>query len=225
MATPYIPPSDGGFADWLLNFATLIAADPTAYGLVTGDATAISAQNTAYQAAYTAATDPTTRTSVTVAAKDNAKVAALAVVRPYAQQINANAAVTDDQRTALGLTVRKTVPTPIPEPTAVPVLTLDMLTPLQAKIQARNSETPTSKAKPYGATAVEIFQSVGETFATDPDQCSFVNGFSKTPITLDFLAGQVGKKCTLFARYTTKGSYGGAALKGPWSSPLTFNVA
>lgn len=225
MAAPYIPTTDAGVSSWLLNFSTLITAAPTDYGLTSGNAVTIDAQNTAYQAAYSLATDPSTRTPSTVAAKDAAKSAALAVVRPFAMQINANPSVTDEQRSDLGLTIRKIVPTPIPAPTAVPGLALVMLTPLAALIRSFNTATPTSKAKPYGAATVEIVQSVGTVFATDPSQCSFVNGFSKSPLSLDFTSDDVGKKCTVFARYATKGSYAGPSLKGPWSAPLTFNVA
>lgn len=225
MATPYIPTTDSGVSSWLLNFSTLISADPTSYGLVAGDATAIAAQNTAYQAAYALAIDPSTRTPSTVANKDAVKAAALAVVRPYAMQINANASVTDEQRAELGLTIRKVVPTPIPQPTAIPGLALIALTPGAAAIRSFNTATPTSKAKPYGAALVEVFAAIGTVAAVSPDQASYMNGFSKSPLSLDFAPGDVGKVCTLFARYATKGSYAGPSLKGPWSAPLVFNVA
>lgn len=225
MATTYIPTTDAGFSAWLLNFATLIAADPTDYGLVAGDATAISAQNTAFQASYALAIDPSTRTAPTIAAKDAAKASALAVVRPYAMTINANAAVTNEQRGDLGLTIRKTTPTPIPAPTAIVGLALVLLTPLTARIRTFNVETPTSKAKPYGAAMIEIFVAIGTTPAIDPAQASFVNAFSKSPLTLSFTSEQVGKVATVYARYATKGSYAGPSLKGPWSASLTFNVA
>lgn len=224
MAAPYIPTTDSGLSGWLGNFATLIAADPPAYGLVAGDATAISAQNTAYQAAYALATDPSTRTAPTIAAKDAAKATALAVVRPYAMQINANSGVTDEQRGDLGLTIRKTVPTPIPAPTAVPAVVLLGATPLKTTLRTYNTATPTSKAKPYGSSAVEIFVAVGVVAAVDPLQANFVNAFSKSPLSLDWDSSQVGKVATIWGRYTTRGSYAGPALKGPWSAPLTVSI-
>lgn len=225
MAISYIPTTDSGLADWLLNFSTLVSANFAAYGLTSGNATTIAAQNTSYQAAYAAATDPSTRTPSTVAAKDAAKTSALAVVRPFAMQINANAGVTDEQRSDLGLTIRKTVPTPIPAPTAVPGVALINLTPLAANLRTFNTATPTTKAKPYGAATVEIFMAIGTTAAVDPSQASFVNGFSKSPLALSFVTDDVGKIASVWARYATKGSYEGASLKGPWSSRITFNVS
>jgi len=38
----YIPQTDGGFRDWLNNFATLIQADPVRYGLTSSDSGVIS---------------------------------------------------------------------------------------------------------------------------------------------------------------------------------------
>lgn len=225
MATPYIPTTDSGVSSWLLNFSTLVSANFAAYGLTSGNATTIAAQNTAYQAAYTLATDPSTRTPSTVAAKDAAKAGALAVVRPFAMQINANAGVTDEQRAELGLTIRKVIPTPIPAPTAVPGIALINLTPLTANLRTFNVATPTSKAKPYGAAMVEVFAAIGTTAAVDPSQASFVNAFSKTPLALAFGSDDVGKIASVWARYATKGSYAGPSLKGPWSARLTFNVA
>lgn len=224
MAAPYIPATDSGFQSWLLNFSTLITAAPTDYGLVSGDAVIIAAQETAYSAALLLATDPSSRTPATVAAKDAAKSSALAVVRPYAMQINANSGVTDLDRAALGLTIRKTVPTPVPAPTAVPGLAFVAATPLATQLRSFDTATPTTKAKPYGASAIEIFAAVGTTAAVDPTQASFVNQFSKSPLTLDWDSGQVGKIAVVWARYTTKGSYAGPALKGPWSAPLQFNI-
>jgi hypothetical protein len=224
MPANYIPPSDSGFSDWIQNFSTLITADPTSYGLVAGDATAIAAQNTAYQAAYSLANDPSTRTPVTVAAKDAAKATALSTVRPYAQQINLNAAVTNDQRAALGITIRKTVPTPVPPPATAPIISMLSNMPLLATLAYRDPMTPTSKAKPYGVIGVQVFASIGTVAATDPAQAIYQQTATKSPFGLAFTSAQVGKICTIFARYVTRGGPAGVQQEGPFSAPFTFSV-
>lgn len=225
MNTSYIPSTNAGFGSWLLNFATLIALAPATYGLVTGDATAISAQNTAYQAALVAASDPVTRTSVTVAALAAAKAAALFVVRPYAVNISLNAGVDDEDKTAVGVTVRKTVPTPIPAPTATPALSFVSAVPLNTTLQARNVETPTSKAKPFGSIGVEVWDSVGTVAATDPAQLSYRFTATKIPFVRIFDSVDRGKICSMAARYVTRGGNGGVSKVGPWSAILPFVVA
>lgn len=223
-SSSYIPVPDGAFRDWLLNFSALITASPSTFGLVTGDAVLIAAQADAYDAAYTLATDPSTRTSVTIAAKDAAKASALFVVRPYAIQISLNAGVSDEDKVAVGVTVRKTTRTPIPPPTAVPQVSFVSAVPLVTTLKIVNSDTPDTKAKPFGSIGIQVFTAVGTVAATDPAQLTYVGTFTKIPLNLEFEAPEQGKICSVAARYVTRGGSPGAAKVGPWSAILNFNV-
>lgn len=224
MAASYIPTTDSGFAAWLLNFSTLLTLSPTTYGLVAGDATAVAAQNTAFQSAYSTATDPGTRTPAAVAAKDAAKSSALVVVRPLGVQISQNPGVTDENKTAIGVTVRKLVPSPVPTPTALPLVSVLFLQALLASLKVVSADTPTSKAKPFGCVAVQVFCSIGTMAATDPSQLAFVNSFTKIPLTLNFTSADRGKIASVAVRYATRGGIGGVAKVGPFSDIITFNV-
>lgn len=99
-------------------FSTKITATPTAYGLVAAQATAYAAKNTAYAAAYVAATDPATRTKGTIAAKNAARAALRFIAADYASIIVGTATVTDEQKLDLGIRVRGT-PGPVPPPGTV----------------------------------------------------------------------------------------------------------
>lgn len=216
--------TDALLATWLLNFSTLISAAPATYGLEAGDAAAIATASSDFNDALTIATDPSTRTPAAIAAKDNAKTAALVVVRPYALSISLSPAVTDEDKTAVGATVRKLVPTPIPAPSALPLVSLVSAIPGQALLKIVSADTPTTKAKPFGAVGVQIFASVGTAAATDPEQLKFVQQSSKLPARVDFDSADKGKICSLAARYVTKGGNGGVSKVGPWSEIVTFNV-
>lgn len=222
--TNYIPAKDADFAAWLLNFATLIAAGPTTYGLIAGDATIISAANTAFQDAYTVATTPATRTSAAIAQKDSARASATATVRPYAVQISLNSGVDDMDKVEVGVTVRKTTPTPIPPPTTQPVLILVQQNPGALTLGYRDITTPNAKAKPFGAIGIELWTSLGAVFATDPEQCVYYGTITKSPNLLAFGGADAGKKLTMFARWVTRGGAGGKSVPGPWSAPLTTIV-
>lgn len=224
MASSYIPASDAGFDTWLTNFSTLLTASPTTYGLTAPDAVAVAAERTAYHAAYVAASDPGTRTSVTVAAKDAAKASALAVVRPYAVSISLNAGVTDGDKTDIGVTVRKLVPTPVPPPITVPVFALVAAIPGQHQLRYYDTSTPTSKAKPPGAIGLQVWRAVGTVPAVDPAQATYYDTWTKSPNVSTFTAGDVGKQATYFGRWVTRGGPGGATQVGPWSAPLTLAV-
>src|SRR5580658_2431083 len=72
MRTSFIPSTDGGLLAWSLNFQTLIAASPAAYGLTGAQVAAYQALHLAYAAAL-AACDPTMRSKSTVAVKNAAR--------------------------------------------------------------------------------------------------------------------------------------------------------
>lgn len=221
---PYIPAKDADFDTWLLNFTLLLTAAPATYGLTAPDAVTCAAQYTAWHPAYLAANDPGTRTPVTVAAKDAARVTAEQVVRPFAQAISKNMAVDPGDKVAIGVNLPNPVPVPIPPPVTFPQLGFRSAEPLVHNLQYQDSGLGTGKKKPFGAIGVEVYRSVGTVPATDPEQASYYGQFTKSPLRSTFDAAQVGKICTYFARWITRSGPGGRAQTGPWSAPLTVSV-
>lgn len=223
MYPQYIPARDADFSVWLANFATSIAAAPTSYGLVSGDATAITNQNNAFQAAYTLATDPATRTTPTIAAKDAARASAEAVVRPFAIQIRNNSAVSLVLKTGLGLTIPSTSPTPIPAPSVAPSMAIQSAIPLQTTLRATQPGA-VGKAKPFGCIGVEVFVAIGTVAAVDPSQATYAFTATKTPFRFSYGSGDQGKIATFFGRYVTRSGPGGVAQSGPFSAPLPITL-
>lgn len=224
MPASYIPATDAGFAAWLLNFSTLLTADPTAYGLTAPDAVLVDAENTAYAAALLLATDPATRTAPTVAAKDAARRSAEAVVRPYAMQINAMDGVTDEQRADLGLTIRKTVPTPVPAPLSSPVLALVSIGVGTMTLGFSDADAPSGKAKPAGSIGVELFRAIGVAPAVDPSLAAYTGTITKSPTQIAFSGADNGQIASFFARFVTRSGPGGKAQVGPWSAVLSATI-
>ena len=221
---PYIPPQDGAFDGWLLNFSTLITANPTDYGLVAGDATAIAAQYTAFNAAYVAATDPVTRTPVTVAAKDTARFAAEAVVRPYAQQVANDPSVSDALKTGLGLNLHGTPPTPIPAPVVAPSLSIVSAAVGVHRVIARNPDTPTSKKMPPGVIGVRVYRSVTQPAPASLEDSSLLDQRTKQPMQISTAGIASGVVVTYRAAFVTRSGPGGIAQVGPMSDPVTLAV-
>lgn len=220
----YIPARDADFNDWFQNFEDLLAANPTNYGLVVGDATVVSGQWAIWNPAYLTAINPTTRTSATVASKDGARVTAVATIRPYAQSISRNMGVSDELKIGIGVNLPNNVPVPIPPVTTAPALLLQSAAPLQHILQYRDSTTPTSKAKPFGAVGLEVWRNVGVTAVTNPTQCQLYGTWTKTPNISSFVHGDEGKIATYFSRWITRSGAGGQAQPGPWSVALTIAV-
>ncbi len=224
MQAPYIPATDSGFDSWLTNFSTLLTGSPTTYGLVSGDAVIVAGVTATWSTAYAAATNPSTRTSVTIAAKDSARNAATATVRPYATQISRNAGVTNDDKTAIGVNLPNPARTPVPPPSTQPVLSLVSATHNQQTIAYRDTSTPTSKAKPPGAISVEIWQAIAIAPITDTGFAKPLTLATKSPFNVGTLSGDAGKTATYFGRWTTRSGPGGQNQVGPWSAPLSVTI-
>lgn len=220
----YIPAPDAGFESWLLNFTTLLTAAPTTYGLIAGDAVICAAEYTDWHTKYLAATNPATRTAPAIAAKDAARAHAESVVRPYAQRIKVNPAVTNASRAAIGVTINSFPPTPIPAPLTSPALILVSAQPNNATLQYRDSATPTSKAKPYGVKQCSVCVTIGVAPAVDPDAARYAGGYTKSPMQLGFESGDRGKYATVFARWENGSGPGGVGAFGPWGAPISFII-
>lgn len=219
MPGSYIPTKDVDLVGWADNFRDLIVASPATYGLVAGDGTTIAGLVNTWDAAYATAVNPATRTPASVAAKDAAKGAMVPILRLYAQQVKNNAGVSNENKTALGLHINDTGPTPVPPPTSTPLLTLTGARHLLQEWSVRASETPTSKAKPVGSIAAEIFVGIGVAPIVDPTLCPFRVLNTKTPFTIDFITDNVGKVASVFARWVNR-----KGEVGPWSAPISFGI-
>lgn len=223
-SSDYIPAKDADFQNWFLNLATLATAAPTTYGLTVPQAAAIQARYDVWEPAYTLAVDPGTRTPATVAAKDAARAAAEETIRPLCVMVSQNAAVTNEDKTALGVTVRKLVPTPVPAPVNRPALALIAALPGQQQIRYWDAENPVGKSKPAGSIGVELWVAVGVAAAVDPSQASYRSTNTKSPLVLTTDPADRGKFFTVFARFVTRSGPAGVAQTGPWSLPLVSTV-
>ena len=217
--TPYIPPRDSEFATWAANFSTLITAAPATYGLDGIAATAIQAENDLYQAAFVTAANPGTRTPVTVAAKDSARISCQALMRVYAAQIRINPGVVNADKIALGLNLPNPIPSPVPAPTSFPVLNLVLASPLVHQFKYQDSLLAVGKLKAPGAIRMELRAFVGVAAGTDPEKFVTVANPTKSPFQHVWSAPDAGKLATYAGRWVTR-----RGLAGPWSALSTFTV-
>lgn len=160
----YIPSKDADVITWGNNFATLLTADPSLYGI---DASLALINQTMYDefvAAFNLASDPATRTIVTVAQKDEEKAGFLSLARSIAAIIRADQGVSEANKAALGLTIPDPTPTPIPAPTTKPVLSAPLAGQNQVYMTIVDELTPDKKSKPAGVAGCVIFRAEGTAF-------------------------------------------------------------
>lgn len=224
MQAPYIPATDAAFDSWLANFSALITAAPTTYGLTAPDAVTIAASYSAWNAAFLLATNPTTRTTPAIAAKDAERLLAEQVVRPFAVGISRNPAVTNLDKTAVGVNLPNTARTPIPPPLTVPGLTLVAAIHFVHTLAFRDTSTPTTKAKPFGAIGMELWRTLAVGASTDPTTATQIAVLTKSPNSIGYTAPDVGKTATYWGRWVTRSGPGGTAQQGPFSAALAVLV-
>jgi hypothetical protein len=237
MAAPYIPSQDGALATWAANFAGLITATPSDFGLDAITAAVIQAANDLYQASYALAgltapphphpVSPSTRTPVTVAQKNSDKLAFIVVARTYASQIRLNPGVTNMNKTALRLNLPNNSPVPIPQPATVPVLTIMSATPLRHTLKFRDEmASPTSRAKAPLSIGLELHRTIADLASVDPNASPYLGTFVKVPFFSEFVSDDIGKIATYFGRWITRAGSAGnnQALVGPWSNATSMAI-
>lgn len=218
-ATDFIPPRDADLDAWSLNFETQIDTEYATYGLTNGQATAYTALDTAWRTAYQAATNPATRTPVTIAAKDAARAALVFNARELAAVVNAYPGITNAQRETLGLNPRGDGPTPVPAPTTKPVAVVVEHQPLSHVLQIRDESTPASRAKPFGATAAEVWSKVGTTPPASIADCVFRGLYTKPFLTVAYDGADAGKTAYYVTRWVTR-----RGLTGPTSDVVATTI-
>lgn len=216
----WLPIRDADFDTFYSNFKTLIAATPTNYGLVAADGTALTNGFNNWHAAYVAAVNPSTRTTATVATKNQQKTLALALIRGYAATIRVNAGVSDALKIGIGVHIRDTDPTPVPVPTSKPVLAIARFDQGFQEVRATDENTPNSRARAPGAAGMLVFRAISTEPVNDPQQATFMKFVGKTTLQSDFSPADSGKVATYFARWTN-----GKGEVGPWSQGVSGSIA
>lgn len=218
----YIPSKLTDEAPWIANFASYIDDNFAALTLGSSDNDAIQASCSAYADTFETSQSADTRTPTSIAAFIAQRTTTLNMIRLYAQIINNSGAVTDEQRAALQITIRKTTKTKIAAPLTWPVLTILAAFPLQHQLTYRDSSAPTVKvrSRPFGAAALQLFMHVGATPPADPADAKFVALYTRVPFVVDQDPANVGQTAYYYARWVTA-----RGLEGPLVGPVSMTIA
>lgn len=229
MAAPYIPSQDSALDVWSANFANLITAAPSTYGLDAVAAANIQGAVDAYHTAFLCAgltappnptpVNPACRTSVTIATKDADKLAMRTLCRVYASQIRLNPGVLNADKIALGLNLPNNSPVQIPAPITWPIFAFISAGPLSHILSYTDSTPGAGKAKPFGAVAALLFCGLATAATTDPDALPYNSSQTKSPLQLTFDPSAAGKIATYAARWVTR-----KGLVGPWGPIISTTV-
>jgi hypothetical protein len=217
MNRDYVPRRDSELVPFTNNFATQLTEKFAQVGRSAGDASAFAALNTAWVAAYTAATAPETRTKGTVAGKDIARRACVAKLRELAGLIQKFSGTNDVLRADFGLPVPKqrspiSVPTSAPTPTVVKRY--------GTTIVIRLGESTGRFTMPPGVQGARVYTFVGENPPTNADQMRDEGQTTRTDVEISFPGATIGAKVWICAAY-----YNPRGQLGPGSALISTNIA
>jgi hypothetical protein len=217
----FIPPSDAEFDSWQINHLVYLNANLAALGLIAldTDVTADNAGQTAWTPAYAAHIAAQAAAEAARAAKDTARVNFEIALRRLVGRLQRSTSVSDAERQALGITVRDTIPTPVPIPTTKPVLTPDTSARLRITIGFADEGTPTSKAKPFGVVGCELWMKIGGAPPVDLTECEFIALDNRTPKTVEFEGSDANKTVHFIGRWQNS-----RGEKGPLSETVSATV-
>jgi len=214
-----VPHSDAEFTTFANTFVNYVAAHAVALGVAPATATALTNGLSDWTDNFAAHQTAQTNAQAARATKDTARETLTNLARPTIQMIQANPAVTDEQRVGAGLPIRDATRTRVAVPTTRPVGQVDTSQRLQHTISWRDESAPNSKAKPAGVRGAEIWLYIGPTPPADPSLAHFVALDTASPYVLVHDAADAGKLAHYLLRWVNTRSE-----PGPWSETISATI-
>ncbi len=219
-STDYIPREDANFRTWAEHFASHLSATPELFMLTPAQAASIQSVVDDFVTALAVATDEATRTKPSIAAKDDARAVAETLCRQYAILIKDNTGIDDDDKIMIGVRPINPNREAIECPQTSPLISILGNTPGSQTLRFADTTTPDSKAKPFGASELQLFRGMGEEETAPLSDCRFYGKFTRNPIGVEFQETDDGKMATYYARWcSVRGEV------GPWSLPISMRIA
>lgn len=216
MSKSWLPLKDETLRSFCTAFAATITPVPATYGLAASDAPSLNAAVTSYSDALAVTAEPSTRTRVSVAARDMAKRSLIALMRNLYKKVNA-ANLAADKREALGLPIVDVEPTPIPAPAMKPGISILKRDENIVSLQLFDPADPNTRARPLGVSGAAIFSFVGEEAPNTEVGWKFEGNTTRMRIDVSFPAAVTpGSKIWLTAFF-----FNPRAMSGPAATPVS----
>lgn len=219
-----IPSKDSLFDNFQTDLVTAVTDNATAWGITTGELTALTAAQTPWTGTWAIAKNKDNRTSAQVLAKITARKNYEAVLRPFIQtRIQGNPLMTAADKLLCGIKPRDTVRTRIPVPTGTPLITIVNEAGNSVVIYfhpPQGEPGSTLRGKPKGVTGMVIAIATDVTEPPkNPDECNNREILTRSPKRYTFDPGARGKTVYFFACWVNaKGE------QGPWTNLQQFTI-
>jgi hypothetical protein len=208
----YIPKGDLDLKVWTSLFLTSLGTMLDRVHFPSELYASLTALNDKYAQAFELATEPVSRTAVTVVGKNVARDALKKAVRQAVKEHLAySQAVTNIDRQALGIPVHKAKHTPVHVAASYPIPDTECSTIRHLIIHFIDSELKGTKAKPAGQLGAEIVWAIRDTPPVDISDLIHSTFSTHTPATLEFREHERGKTVYFCLCWVNT-----RAKKGPW---------
>jgi hypothetical protein len=216
MVHDYIPAKDADFDTWfgfLYRYVnTKCGGTPPVWTHIPQDAVlALRNQYAAWAEAYAAVIGP--HTKVDTEAKNDAKKASKALIRPFVNQYLRFPPVTDEDRTAMGIPNRDTHPTPVKPPETGPVYAVAQTGPRMLEVIYRNGNLGKKGSKPPGVQGARIFYGVFDSPPAAQEDLPASVWATRCPHVIQFRETDRGRRAYFALKWEIRKENG----ESPWS--------
>ena len=216
----YIPTIESGFHDWVNKFAKYIKDNYRALGLTEEQNEALQSLFIEWKTIYDEHISIKKKAKSIAKQKNEAHESLEKKVRELTNIIQIISSLTDEQKTALGITIRKTTKTLSPVPSTRPIANIENSEHLIHKIHFLDESTPESKKKPYRVQGCEIWHKIDGTKPKDETEIKYITTSTKTPCIVDYKDTDAGKMAHYMLRWiNTRGE------RGPWSETISITIS
>lgn len=216
----FLPRRDADLLCWSAAFKKNIVMDPAAYGLSQAQADSYALNHDRFEAGYSLAVAPASRTRSSIIAKDELRDALKADARKLATIVRATPGITAEQRAVLGLGVRQGAsPSRIGRPSAAPRLSLAALGSNTVRLRVRHPDW-SRRGKANGIAGAAIYGCAGEEPPASVQQWSLMTNATRMNVDVTFECLPYGALVWLCACF-----FNPRHENGPMSTPVCLRLA
>jgi hypothetical protein len=215
----FLPRGQQGLMLWTQRFASVLDTDPAGFGVPPAEATAYVALQAAGALAFRRATDPGTRTTPAVAAKDAAVAELKRETRRLARLVRAHCGRDGDRLARLGIKAASLNRRALPAPRHAPRLTLRPTTQHAVHLSLEDT-TRQGKAMPRGVHGAVVMMFIGDTPPATLRGWTLAFGTTKTRQKVELPGGLTPGTRVWYTAYWTSPT----GKPGPISAPASTRV-